>query len=107
MDPESRQGVEKFLYLGQIVGGEKGVELLQTGVNRLLSDLDQLMKGVVSNNADDGLQLLFAAYKTPQGIRQYINQKLNQAIFAIIEIWMTDRSKHCLKWTLARPKLVI
>jgi len=104
LDPESRQGVEKFLYLGQIVGGEKGVELLQTGVNRLLSDLDQLMKGVVSNNADDGLQLLFAAYKTPQGIRQYINQKLNQAIFAIIEIWMTDlceepqAESECEKW---------
>lgn len=104
MDPECNQGVEKFLYLGQIIGGENGVQLLQTGVNRLLGELGQLRKGVIESEADEGLQLLFAAYKTPEGIHQYINQKLNQAIFAIIEIWMTDlceepqAESECEKW---------
>jgi tetratricopeptide (TPR) repeat protein len=59
LDPEGEKGAEKFLYLGQIIGGTKGIELIDRGILVLSKD--------ASNT-----------------------KKLNQSIFAQIEIWMTD-----------------
>lgn len=89
LDPEVAQGVEKYLYLGQILGGNEGLKLLQKGVTKLLNELEILGK-VDPKTADASLQLLFAAYKTEDGIRKYLVSKLDQGIFDIIEIWMTD-----------------
>ncbi|ODV77998.1 uncharacterized protein CANTADRAFT_54103 [Suhomyces tanzawaensis NRRL Y-17324] len=65
-DPKADAGVEKFFYLGQIIGGQDGLALLDIGLNKLNSHLDK-----------------------PE-LTKYVIKKLNQGIFAKIEIWMTD-----------------
>lgn len=85
LDPEALKGVEKFLYLGQISGGPEGKQLLETGVNRLLAQLQSL-----EGDGQD-LGILMDAYGGDKAqVKEYLQDKLNQAIFAIIEIWMTD-----------------
>lgn len=68
LDPVLASGVEKFLNLGQIIGGEDGLKLLNVGLSKLESQLLSLVKL-------DSDRIL---------------KKLNQCIFAEIEIWMTD-----------------
>lgn len=88
LDPEARLGVEKFLYLGQIIGGNDGCSLLNIAIQRLQ---DQLQS--VHDNKDAGdlvLQELSKLYTTLEMLAFYLIKKLNQAIFAEIEIWMTD-----------------
>ncbi|CAH6722625.1 assembly chaperone of RPL4 [[Candida] jaroonii] len=63
LDKNGDKGIEKFLYLGQIIGGREGIEFLDVAL-RQLDSLDV---------KDDK-----------------ITQKLNEGIFAKIEIWMTD-----------------
>lgn len=58
MDSEGVHGAEKFLYLGQIIGGEAGLQLIDRGI-------------VILSQTQDV-------------------KKINQSIFAQIEIWMTD-----------------
>ncbi|CEP23765.1 TCI1 [Cyberlindnera jadinii] len=60
LDPEGLHGGEKFLYLGQIIGGVKGLELIDRGVSVLSQDSKANLK------------------------------RLTQGLFAEIEIWMTD-----------------
>lgn len=60
LDPQGEQGAEKFLYLGQIIGDIKGLELIDKGITIL-------------------------AKEDPINVK-----KINQSIFAEIEIWMTD-----------------
>lgn len=67
LDPTCRDGPEKFFYLGQIIGGTKGVELINTGLNHLFNQLN-------NSNSD----------------RDQVLKKLNHGIFAEIEIYMTD-----------------
>lgn len=61
-DPQGNYGAEKFLYVGQIIGGAKGLELIDQGISLLESE-----------NND-----------------KQILKKITAAIFSKIEIWMTD-----------------
>ncbi|QPG74852.1 hypothetical protein FOA43_002188 [Brettanomyces nanus] len=93
LDPQASQGVEKFLYLGEIMGAKEGIELLQTGLNKLLSQMDILKKQGISDRSqefDDSFNLLISAYGNEKGIKEYLLKKMDQGIFAMIEIWMTD-----------------
>lgn len=73
MDPTGEKGIEKFLYLGQIVGGQDGLQYLEIAINQLTTQLNQYQQA----NTQD-LQ-----YK-------HLIKKLNESLFAKIEIWMTD-----------------
>ncbi|KAA8896828.1 hypothetical protein DIURU_005568 [Diutina rugosa] len=70
LDPEAAQGPEKFFSLGQITGGEEGVAYFTTGLARLRNTLEN---GVT----------------TPEVIAKMIS-----AIFATVEIWLTDLADH-------------
>ncbi|RLV92998.1 Assembly chaperone of RPL4 [Spathaspora sp. JA1] len=83
MDPDANQGVEKFLYLGQIIGGSDGLDYINIALNKLSTYLQDLQSGK----------------KTPEELKQYGNEdklrlwlieKLNSGIFSEIEVWMTD-----------------
>ncbi|OBA19068.1 hypothetical protein METBIDRAFT_47346 [Metschnikowia bicuspidata var. bicuspidata NRRL YB-4993] len=88
LDPEAKLGVEKFLYLGQIIGGQDGCSLLNIAIQRLQ---DQLQSVHDNRGGDDPvLQELSKLYPTSEVLAFYLIKKLNQAIFAEIEIWMTD-----------------
>lgn len=65
MDPQAEKGVEKFLYLGQIIGGQDGMDYLDVGLNKLNQQYES-------------------------GSNSKVIKKLNEGIFAKIEIWMTD-----------------
>ncbi|CAX45597.1 conserved hypothetical protein [Candida dubliniensis CD36] len=69
LDPEANQGFEKFLYLGQIIGGQDGINYINIAINKLQSLLSE----------DEDLNK-----------KSFFINKLNSAIFAEIEIWMTD-----------------
>lgn len=87
LDPEATQGVDKFLYLGQIIGGRDGCDYLDVALARLLTQLEK----VAANSQDDAsLVELAKVYPTSEALSQYLIKKLNQGIFAEIEIWMTD-----------------
>ncbi|CAI8498614.1 unnamed protein product [Pichia kudriavzevii] len=109
LDPIAEQGTEKFFHLGQIVGGENGVQLLEVGVARLIQQaqiLQSLSTGELQANEDldQGVQILLQAYGSEEKISEYIVSKLTQGIAAIIEIWMTDlcmepqAESECEKW---------
>ncbi|EMG46098.1 hypothetical protein G210_3670 [Candida maltosa Xu316] len=71
LDPECDKGFEKFLYLGQIIGGEDGLNYINIALNKLSTLL----------NSEDN---------TKQHDKSFIINKLNSGIFSEIEIWMTD-----------------
>lgn len=87
LDPEADHGVDKFLYLGQIIGGSDGCNLLDVALAKLQTQLEK----VAANSQDDSaLVELVQQYPTSELLSQYLIKKLNQGIFAEIEIWMTD-----------------
>ncbi|GEQ72043.1 hypothetical protein JCM33374_g5729 [Metschnikowia sp. JCM 33374] len=88
LDPEAKLGVEKFLYLGQIIGGTDGCSLLNIAIQRLQDQLQSVHDN--TNGNDAVLQELSKLYPTSDVLAFYLIKKLNQAIFAEIEIWMTD-----------------
>ncbi|KAK6455495.1 uncharacterized protein RJT20DRAFT_128749 [Scheffersomyces xylosifermentans] len=90
LDPQAEQvsGTEKFFYFGQIVGGQDGINALDIGLQRLQYQL-QLLEGE-QGEQDAALVELAKLYTTKQQLRTYLIKKLNQGIFAKIEIWMTD-----------------
>ena len=87
MDQTAQLGVEKFLYMGQIIGGVDGIEYLNIGLNRLHEQLINLNE---SNQFPSEINELIETYNGKDGARNYLIRKLNQGIFAKIEIWMTD-----------------
>lgn len=110
IDPVAQEGIEKFFHLGQIVGGENGVQLLEVGIAKLIHQaqiLQSLSQGELNNdeNLDTSLKILLQAYGTEEKIGEYIISKLTQGIAAIVEIWMTDlcmlpqAESECEKWT--------
>jgi tetratricopeptide (TPR) repeat protein len=109
LDPIAQNGIEKFFHLGQIVGGENGVQLLEVGIARLINQaqiLQSLSTGEIQadENLDTSVQILLQAYGSEEKINEYIISKLTQGIAAIIEIWMTDlcmqpqAEEECEKW---------
>lgn len=91
LDPEATQGVEKFLYLGQIIGGSDGCNLINVAINTLNDQLQKLMsEDTTEAENDTSLKELAKLYNTPESLKTYLISKINQAIFAEIEIWMTD-----------------
>ena len=110
LDPIAQEGIEKFFHLGQIIGGENGVQLLEIGIARLIQQaqvIESLSKGEiqVDENLDSGIKILLQAYGDEDKISEYITSKLTQGIAAIVEIWMTDlcmlpqAEAECEKWT--------
>lgn len=78
LDREAEKSVEKFLYLGQMIGGKDGLDLLNIGLNKLGQQLQ---------HQDE---TLLKIYKTPEEVEKYLKQKICQGIFSVVEIWMTD-----------------
>jgi len=70
LDTEGQFGSEKFFYLGQIIGGQKGIEFIDHGIAQLTTKLTESQNDEV--------------------LRKQVIKKLNQGLFAEIEIWMTD-----------------
>lgn len=110
LDPIAQEGIEKFFHLGQIIGGENGIQLLEVGVAKLIQQaqiLQSISQGeiAVDNNLDPSVRILLQAYETEEKISEYITTKLTQGIAAIVEIWMTDlcmlpqAEAECEKWT--------
>lgn len=88
LDPTGDQGTEKFLYLGQIIGGSDGLKYLDNGLNKLSVQLNAINE---DKGEDDNILVeLSKVYKTKEQLHKYFIKKLNQGIFAKIEIWMTD-----------------
>lgn len=88
LDPTGDQGTEKFLYLGQIIGGSDGLKYLDNGLNKLSVQLNAINE---DKGEDDNILVeLSKVYKTKEQLQKYFIKKLNQGIFAKIEIWMTD-----------------
>lgn len=88
LDPTGYQGTEKFLYLGQIIGGSDGLKYLDNGLNKLSVQLNAINE---DKGEDDNILVeLSKVYETKEQLQKYFIKKLNQGIFAKIEIWMTD-----------------
>ncbi|CAH2352855.1 assembly chaperone of RPL4 [[Candida] railenensis] len=90
LDPNASKGVEKFLYLGQIIGGQDGINYIDVGLRRFEEQLNIVTSNDESVEADEILVELGKIYTTKDAIAKYLIKKLNQGIFAEIEIWMTD-----------------
>lgn len=88
LDPEAAQGVQKFLYLGQIIGGQDGIQYINVGLNKLQDQLEKVQQ----NAGDDDLVLVELAkvYTTGDALAAHLIKKMNQGLFAEIEMWMTD-----------------
>lgn len=76
LDPSGKHGIEKFLYLGQIIGGHDGIEYLNIAINQLTNQLNQFT--CPAEGTEHAIQF------------NHLVKKLNEALFAKIEIWMTD-----------------
>lgn len=85
LDPDASLGVEKFLYLGQIIGGADGLNYINTGLNKLNEILASITQGDLSQE-----ELSKGGYKDVDEYKGWVIKKLNSGIFASIEIWMTD-----------------
>lgn len=88
LDKDASQGSEKFFYLGQIIGGSDGIKYLDTGLRKLDTQLG-LVKAEHGHD-DPVLVELAKVYDTKELLVAFLIKKLNQGIFAKIEIWMTD-----------------
>ncbi|KAG5420647.1 hypothetical protein I9W82_002528 [Candida metapsilosis] len=89
LDPEAALGVEKFLYLGQIIGGADGLNYINVGLNKLNDILANIAEGN-SGNGPSQEELSKGGYKNVEEYKQWAIKKLNSGVFASIEIWMTD-----------------
>lgn len=104
LDQQAQNGVEKFLHLGQIIGGTDGVNLLEIGIAELIRELEMINQQQEPSIDNDNIQILIEAYQTPEKIVEYLIVKLTGAIAALIEIWMTDlcmepqAESECEKW---------
>lgn len=83
-DPDgSKGGYEKFLWLGQLVGGRQGIDWYNKGNEGLKQDIandeQKLGSGSLDQDSDQTKQAL--AYK---------KRKLCETLCGIVEIWMTD-----------------
>ncbi|ANZ74648.1 BA75_01585T0 [Komagataella pastoris] len=87
LDQNAEEGVEKFLYLGQMIGGKDGEELLTIGINRLTDQLETLSNDA---NTDSNIKELLKLHGDKYKVAKYLVTKLDQALFVLIEIWMTD-----------------
>ncbi|KAI3406033.2 hypothetical protein KGF56_001252 [Candida oxycetoniae] len=85
LDPEAKQGAEKYLYLGQIIGGRDGLNYINTGLNKLNEYLAEVQGGECSNQI-----IKDSGYESLTEYQKWLLKKLNSGIFASIEIWMTD-----------------
>lgn len=88
LDPQAALGVDKFLYLGQIIGGQDGCAYLDSAILKVQEQLLNVKEN--KGELDPVLQGLARLYPTSDLLSAYLIKKLNQAIFAEIEIWMTD-----------------
>ncbi|KAJ9095522.1 hypothetical protein QFC19_007503 [Naganishia cerealis] len=84
LDPDALKGTEKFFYVGQIIGGSDGLQYLDVSLRRL----EQQIEEVNNNNTTSIVNA--ADYGSKDDILAYLIKKMNQGIFAKIEIWMTD-----------------
>ncbi|CAI5757076.1 unnamed protein product [Candida verbasci] len=82
LDQNADYGVEKFLYLGQIIGGNDGLNYINIALNKLNEKLDKYKQNGMIEDQDQ--------FSNGEEYEQWIINKLNQGIFAEIEIWMTD-----------------
>lgn len=76
LDPTGEKGIEKYLYLGQIIGGRDGLNALDIAINQLTNQLNQSQQ--LDGSSANEIQF------------KHLVKKLNEALFAKIEIWMTD-----------------
>lgn len=83
-DAEALKGTEKFFYVGQIIGGVDGLQHLDVSLRRLEQQIELVKKG---ETTDIGIVTRF---ETKEELLEYLVKKMNQGIFAKIEIWMTD-----------------
>lgn len=88
LDPTATKGIEKFFYMGQIIGGFEGIELLGVGLSKLHEQLVAVQED--RGNDDENLKVLSKTYTSKEALLTYLLKKLNQGIYAQIEIWMTD-----------------
>ncbi|CUM63581.1 uncharacterized protein PRCAT00001160001 [Priceomyces carsonii] len=88
MDMEAERGSEKFFNLGQIIGGEDGLKLLDVGLNRLQQQLKLAQRDMIQQ--DSLLVDMPKNYAAKELLLKHLIKKINQGIFAKIEIWMTD-----------------
>lgn len=84
IDPQGTQGgYEKFLWLGQLIGGKQGIEWYNKGIeglkNDIVNDEQQLAQDALNQDSEQTKQIL--AYK---------KRKLCETLCGIVEIWMTD-----------------
>lgn len=70
LDPEGEKGAAKYLWLGQLLGGNRGLDLYVKGVTIL--------------------QRAMAAAENDAALRASTGLQLSQAYLGMIEIWMTD-----------------
>ena len=87
LDADAAQGVEKFFYLGQICGGADGCALMNVAITRLEHQLKCVQEG---RTDDEAVKELAGTYRTQESLAAYLISRINQGIFAEIEIWMTD-----------------
>lgn len=88
IDPQGELGVDKFFYMGQIIGGDEGLRYIDVGLQKSISFLEQV-------DTDKGTDIEFLVelaqlYPSKQELRGYLLKKINLGIFGQIEIWMTD-----------------
>ncbi|KAI5949147.1 hypothetical protein KGF57_004745 [Candida theae] len=86
LDSDAALGVEKFLYLGQIIGGADGLNYVNTGLNRL----NEILTSISQDGGVTREELVKGGYKDINEYKTWAIKKLNSGIFASIEIWMTD-----------------
>lgn len=55
MDPQAEKGVEKFLYLGQIIGGQDGMDYLDVGLNKLNQQYESGSNSKVIKKLNEGI----------------------------------------------------
>ncbi|ANB13814.1 hypothetical protein AWJ20_4761 [Sugiyamaella lignohabitans] len=86
LDPDgSKGGMEKFLWLGQLSGGEPGLKWFEKGLHGLRNALTEVNNKAASSskvNGDNDLQMQFQV--------KLLHKKINEALCGMIEVWMTD-----------------
>ncbi|ODQ63867.1 hypothetical protein NADFUDRAFT_83960 [Nadsonia fulvescens var. elongata DSM 6958] len=88
LDPTGSQGgMEKFLWLGQIVGGRSGEVWFQKGMELLRSEISKKEQEFSSINDKAGQQQRLEQLKIEVA---FLKRKLCEALCGVIEIWMTD-----------------